>query len=110
MRGLYRALRLKTADTSIKVKPFRGTLDDLRRAVKSGPLILSVRLTPGPGIDPRFQNEWGWDPGVGHHVVVFGQRDDGLFEVGDPSVGRELWDDRAFRTLWKGQAIQLVFR
>ena len=110
MRGLYRGLKVKTAGTRFTVKPFHATVADLPKALAEGPLLLTVRLEPDKTTDPRFAQEWGWTPGVSHHVVVFRQSADGRFEVGDPAVGREYWDERAFHNLWHGEGVQLVER
>lgn len=108
IRGLYRGLKLKTAGTPFDVRPVAGDLDALHERLADGPVILTVKLIPAPGVDPRFERDWGWVPGVSHAVVLFGRRADGLYDVGDPSVGRERWDKRALDTLWHGEAIQLV--
>jgi hypothetical protein len=107
-RGLYRGLSIKTRGTPWRVEPFYGGLDDLK-ALKS-PAILTVRLDPGPGIDPRYHQEWGWAPGVAHSVVFFRVRGDGRYELGDPAVGREAWFEGAMKTLWKGEGVRLVRR
>ena len=108
VRGLYRGLLLKTRGTPYRVEPFRGTLDDLKTV--SSPVILTVRLDPGPGVDPRYHQEWGWAPGVPHSLVFFGCREDGRFEIGDPAVGREFWFGDAIKTLWHGDGVRLVKR
>ncbi len=56
------------------------------------------------------KNEWGWTPGVGHTVVVFGFTDDGRVEVGDPAVGREHWTVDDLRVLWNGEGLRFVRR
>jgi hypothetical protein len=107
-RGLYRGLKLKTEGTGYHVRVFQGDLADLRAALNQGPLLLNVKLVPRPGVDPRFQRDWGWVPGVAHTVVLFGPLGASLFDAGDPAVGREPWDRRALDTLWHGEALQLV--
>jgi hypothetical protein len=104
--GLYRGLRLKTRGSSWAVEPFRGDINSLRREPR--PVILSVRLDPGPGVDERYQRLWGWAPGVNHTVVLFGFRDDGKTDVGDPAVGREHWRVDDLRVLWHGDGFRLV--
>ena len=52
MHGLYRGLKLKTKDSPWDVGAFRGDLNSLRG--EKGPVILSVRLDPGPGVDERY--------------------------------------------------------
>jgi hypothetical protein len=105
-RAIYRGLLLKTRGTNLRVEPFRGTIDDLRKL--KGPTLLTVRLDPGPKVDPRFQELWGWKPGVPHSVVLIRCRADGSFIVGDPATGLEKWDLNAIRTLWHGEGLRLV--
>jgi hypothetical protein len=111
-QGLYRGLKLKTADANLDVIPFHGTIEELKSAVaRHGPVILTVQLKTGSRVDPRFHTEWGWVPGVHHHVVLFGFHQSGkLLEIGDPAVGREFWGIDALHALWHGQAIQLRAR
>jgi len=105
-RAIYRGLRLKTLGSDLSVKPFFGTVEDLRKV--RGPVLLLVRLDARPGIDPRYQQKWGWVPGVAHVVVMFRCRADGTFVVGDPAMGLELWNRDAIETLWHGEGLQLV--
>ena len=105
MHGLYRGLRLKTRATPWEVESFRGDVDSLRR--ETGPVILTVRLDPGPGVDERYERDWGWAAGVRHTIVFFGIRDDGKTDVGDPSVGRENWRAEDVRLLWHGEGVRL---
>jgi hypothetical protein len=108
IRGLYRGLKLKTDSTPWQVEEFSGDLDSL--AKRKAPVILTVQLKPGPGVDPRFQRDWGWAPNVPHSVVMLRSLGGGQFEMADPSVGREIWDKRALETLWHGQGIGLARR
>jgi hypothetical protein len=108
MLGVYRGLKLKTRGTRWGVEAFRGDTETLRR--EPGAVILSVRLDPGPGVDARYQQLWGWAPGVNHTVVFFGFRDDGNADVGDPAAGREQWREEDVRVLWHGEGIRLVSR
>jgi hypothetical protein len=108
-QGLYRGLKLKTAGTDLAVTPFHGTIEDLQSVVaRDGPVILTVQLKHGAPVDPRFHRDWGWVPGVYHHVVLFRFHQGGtILEVGDPAIGREFWGIDALQALWHGQAIQL---
>ena len=108
MHGLYRGLKLKTKDSPWEVQAFRGDLRSLRR--EGGPVMLSVRLDPGPGVDERYARLWGWTPGVNHTVVFFGFLDDGKTEVGDPAVGRANWRVEDLAVLWHGEGLRLVHR
>ena len=106
MQGLYRGLKLKTAGTDWAVQAFRGDIATLRN--EPGPILLSVRLDRGAAVDPRYEQHWGWTPGVGHTVVLFGFRPDGRIDVGDPAAGRECWRVRDLEVLWHGEGIRLV--
>lgn len=107
--GLYRGLAIKTAGTSWKVETFHADTPRLRSM--SGPMILPVRFDRRPGIDPRYARDWGWLPGVSHHIVFFKFSQDGeKCEMGDPSVGRENWSARDIGVLWHGDGIRLVKR
>ena len=108
MLGLYRGLKLKTRGTPWEVRPFRGDVAALRN--QGGPVLLSVRLEPAPGIDPRYTTSWGWAPDVAHTVVFFGFRPDGKVDIGDPSVGREQWRVQDLEVLWHGEGVALVRR
>jgi hypothetical protein len=109
--GLYRGLTLKTQGTIWKVQAISGNLQTLR---ETDPILLSVRLDTRSEIDPRYENQWGWTPGVPHTVVFFGftkeMRGDDRVEIGDPAVGREQWFVRDFQVLWHGEGLRLVPR
>lgn len=107
--GLFRGLKLKTAGTAWDVQIFKCTLDELR-AKSGGPAILSVRLDPHPGIDPRYERKWGWTPGMQHAVVLFEFKSGSKAAMGDPSVGRENWSIGALEELWHGEGMRLVRR
>lgn len=108
MHGLYRGLRIKTAGSGRRVEAFRGNIDILR--TQPGPVILSVKLRPGPRVDPRYEQLWGWTPGVAHTVVFYGFRADGKAEIGDPAVGLEHCRLLDLDVLWQGDGLRLVPR
>lgn len=107
--GVYRGLKIKTAGTPYRVEVFHWDLDELRRK-PPGPVLLHVRLDRGTTDDPRYVRDWGWTPGVGHAVVLFGFLGDGLVEMGDPGVGREKWRVDHLKVLWHGWGMRLVRR
>ena len=107
--GLYRGLKLKTEHTPWKVRVFATDVDGLFQE-DAWPVLLLVVLPQGAKVDPRYEHEWGWTPGLGHAVVVFGRAGDDLIEVGDPSVGREHWRVEDLRVLWPGSGLRLVRR
>jgi hypothetical protein len=107
--GLYRGLKLKTSGTPWDVRLVSCSLQDLLD--NSGkPRILSVRLDKAPGLDPRYEREWGWIPGVQHSVVMFGTIGEHSVNMGDPAAGREQWNIATLKILWHGEAIELVRR
>jgi hypothetical protein len=104
--GLYRGLRIKLRGTGYTIVPFHGTAEQLREA--GTPAILTVGLRPDEAFDERYVVQWGWQPGVQHTVVLFRFLPNGQPDIGDPSVGRERWNDEALRVLWHGQGFRLV--
>jgi hypothetical protein len=72
------------------------------------PVLLLVKLEHDADVDPRYQRDWGWTPGVGHAVVIFGRVGKDRLDVGDPSIGREQWLVRDLRVLWQGRGLPLV--
>jgi peptidase C39-like protein len=107
--GLIRGMRAKTAGTAWRVEAFRCSLDELR-AMPKPVILLQIVLEPGADLDPRYEREWGWLPGVPHAVVLFGFLEDEQIEIGDPAVGRERWRVQALRDLWHGEGVRLVKR
>ena len=107
--GLYRGLELKTRGTPYHPQAFHATTDELLR-YNRWPAVLLVRLDAGENVDPRYEQEWGWSPGLGHAVVVFGRVGEDRLDIGDPSIGREQWTIEDLRTLWHGEGIRLMAR
>lgn len=106
--GLYRGLERKTRGRPHRVQAFHATVDELLR-FDNWPVVLLVRLDPGGTVDPRYEREWGWTPGLGHAVVVFGLVGEDRLDIGDPSIGREQWTITDLRTLWHGEGIRLIY-
>lgn len=107
--GLYRGLKLKTAGTPWDVEVIDTDAAGLR-AMSPGAAILTVRLDRTPGTDSRYEQLWGWTPGVRHTVVFYRFTGDGKVEMGDPSVGRERWSAKDLGVLWHGEGMRLVRR
>ena len=103
--GVFRGLKLQTADTDLRVRVEKLTLDELRNT--TFPALISVGLPRVHDLDPRYESKWGWTPGVLHSVVLFGFPDETSVDIGDPSVGRERWDVTGIQDLWTGQVIRL---
>jgi len=103
--GLYRGLKLKTADTSFDVEAFHTDVESLLKS--ETPAILLVMLELGADVDPRYEQDWGWKPGLGHAVVYYGPAGSDRVMIGDPSVGREKWTTDDLRVLWQGDGLRL---
>lgn len=104
--GLYRGLKLKTAGTSYDVEAFHMDIESLLDSDEL-PAILLVMLELGADVDPRYENEWGWTPGLGHAVVCYGRAGTDRVMIGDPSVGREKWTIEDLQVLWHGEGLRL---
>lgn len=105
--GMYRGLKLKTADTPFRVEVVHRTLDDLRASRE--PVLLIVGLSRWrPPADPRYVRNWGWTPGRYHAVLFLGFGDGDLVRMADPSVGKEFWNVEGLRVLWTGVGVRIV--
>lgn len=105
--GLVRGLRIKTRGTGWTVQPFHASsIGGLRKRTRSRPAMIWVRLDSGSNVDPRYERDWGWVPGLSHAVVLF-RFDGDRAEMGDPSVGREFWNVKGLKDLWHGEGIRL---
>ena len=104
--GLYRGIKIVADRNDRRVSVVDESLDELI-AKDDWPVLLAVKLPFGTE-DPRYANQWGWIPGMGHSVVAFGTTDDGtgLF-IGDPSVGLEAWTLTDMKVLWHGDGIRV---
>ena len=107
--GLYRGVKLKTAGTLYDVEVFHTDVDSLLDSSAS-PAILLVKLEIGANVDPRYEQQWGWTPGLGHAVVYYGRAGSDRIMIGDPSVGREKWTIDDLRVLWQGEGLRLCER
>lgn len=104
--GLYRGLKLKTAGTPYEVEVFRTDIQSLL-AGDQEPAILLVKLELGAEVDPRYERDWGWIPGLGHAVVYYSRAGADRIMIGDPSVGREKWTIDDLRVLWQGEGLRI---
>jgi hypothetical protein len=107
--GAYRGLKLKSEGTPVDAVAFASTVEELLAADR-WPALLLVHLEEGADADPRYQEEWGWTPGLRHAVVVFGRAGEDRIDVGDPSVGREQWTLDDLKLLWHGEGMRLEGR
>jgi MFS family permease len=103
--GLYRGIKVVAARNNRQVEIVDAGLDRLIVA-DDWPVLAAVRLPRGVD-DPRFEQEWGWIPGMGHSVVILRRTDEGEFLVADPAVGLELWSESKLQTLWQGSGLRV---
>jgi MFS family permease len=103
--GLYRGLKLVASRNDRQVEI---TDRSLKRLLQEGdfPVLAAVRLPFGVD-DQRFEQEWGWIPGMGHSVVILSRTPDGEFVIADPAVGLELWTESKLETLWQGNGLRV---
>lgn len=103
--GLYRGIKLMANRSDRQVEIVDRRLDRLLED-DDWPVLMAVRLPPGVD-DPRFEDEWGWIPGMGHSVVALGRGPDGGFVIADPAIGLELWSESKLTTLWQGNGLRV---
>ena len=105
--GLWRGLRLATADSAWEVVAAESPIDDV---LGRGPAIVSVVLTAElDAQDPRYRGDWGWVLGQPHAVVYLGPGDaPGTVRIADPKMGVETWKEVALRALWHRQVFRLI--
>lgn len=103
--GLYRGIKLVASRNNRQVEVVDSRLDRLI-AADDWPVLAAVRL-PREVDDPRFEQEWGWIPGMGHSVVILRRTPEGEFLVADPAIGLELWSPSKLQTLWQGNGLRV---
>jgi hypothetical protein len=109
--GLYRGLKLKTANTPWDV----CVMDVVPRQMEADsaqPIILSVGIESSARVNGAFELESGWKPGFRHSVLLLPGSPPNYIEIADPNpeIGRERWTADELRTLYRGPAMQLVRR
>lgn len=127
--GIYRGLKLKTEGTAYDVRVIQCSYDELRR-LKSGPMVVSVRVLAEPTRSSSFQAAVappsdsayrakldetlrGLLGRCDHCVVFFGFTKNNTVLVGDPSnhdSGLVQWSEDAFRRSWLGEGFCLERR
>ncbi|TWT53828.1 hypothetical protein Pla22_14610 [Rubripirellula amarantea] len=103
--GLYRGIKLVAQRQGRSVSVVNSSLQQLV-AEKDWPVLIAVELPFGVK-DRRYAEQWGWIPGMGHSVVLFGRTEEGGFIIGDPSVGLEKWSEKDMELLWHGDGIRI---
>lgn len=107
LTGLYRGLVLQApAGTTVKAESMG--VDELSASPERLPAVVSLMLTREMDrAEPRYAENWGWDIGVMHSVVLLAFQDDGHVLVADPGAGPERWLERGLRELWTGEVLYL---
>lgn len=103
--GLYRGVKLVALRNNRQVEITDRSFARLLQE-DDWPVLAAVRLPFGVD-DPRFAQEWGWIPGMGHSVVVLSRTPGGEFVVADPAIGLELWSESKLKTLWQGNGLRI---
>ncbi len=118
--GLYRGLKLKTADTEWDVKVVSCPFDELLRS--EGPLLLRILLPPkietgvkvrGDFLSKGRLNHRVTERGCGHAVLLMGVKDNDHVQIFDPAIPedrRMMWRIEDLRERWLGEALRLVPR
>lgn len=102
--GLAHGLDAKAQASGKTVKVASLKLEDLKEASRL-PAILVVSLRREVAErEPRYEKQWGWSVGFSHAVVLFGFTPEGNPIIGDPSVGKEIWNIEGLKELWTGTA------
>lgn len=105
-QGLYRGLRLKTANTPFEVEVLSGSADSLRRLTPDC-MILTVGLPYGAKVDPIYEQQYSWKRGTMHTVLLFDFAANNRVDMGDPDVGKEQWTVDDLRVLFRGRGLRL---
>lgn len=108
-KGLYRGLKLKTADEIWEPVFFRCSFDELK-AMPPAPRILTVEYKDSMPGELSNGAKDGWLPGVSHSIVLVSFERDGSVSVADPTTGIETWTLDDLRLLWQGEGMRLVER
>lgn len=103
--GLYRGLKLVASRNNRQIEITDRSLARLLQE-DDWPVLAAVRLPFGVD-DPRFAEEWGWIPGMGHSVVVLSRNPDGDLVIADPAIGLEVWSESKLKTLWQGNGLRI---
>ncbi len=108
--GVYRGLKLKTANTDWDVVAEEVNPKDLFSSKPNlGILAMSFQA---PGEDQVVDPEWGFESDVGHTVLVLQSRSSRSLDVFDPSpeYGHETWSEEVLASVRQSILLRLVPR
>jgi|GEM_PF-1179343 len=107
--GLYRGLSVGTAGR--RFTPMLASKHSLNwQALGQYPLIALVSFRDDEQLNSTPYRRLLGRQGDGHAIVVFGQKSNGDFLIGDPATGRTIWDQATFQRRFFGAAIFLAKR
>ena len=108
--GVYRGLKLKTANTNWDVVAEDVNPKDLFSSRPNlGVLAMSFQA---PGEDQVVDPEWGFESDIGHAVLVLQSRSSKSIDVFDPSpeYGHETWSEEVLASVKQSILLRLVPR
>ena len=108
--GVYRGLKLKTANTNWDVVAEDVNPKDLFSSRPNlGVLAMSFQA---PGEDQVVDPEWGFESDIGHTVLVLQSRSSKSIDVFDPSpeYGHETWSEEVLASVKQSILLRLVPR
>ncbi|MGB7344937.1 MAG: peptidase C39 [Pirellulaceae bacterium] len=106
--GLYRGVKLVAKDNGRDLEVDHFQHEALFAGEVGFPILMMVKLPISGVDDPRYAEQWGWIPGMGHSVVALGLSDQGKLIVADPAIGLEHWSEADMRVLWHGDAVRFA--
>jgi predicted double-glycine peptidase len=107
LTGMYRGLALK-APKGTEARATNMSIEELFDNPDRLPVIATLMLTRElANANPQYVEDWGWDVGVMHSVVVLGFETDEYVSIADPGVGPELWRRHGLAELWTGEVLYL---
>ncbi|MFI4874925.1 MAG: cysteine peptidase family C39 domain-containing protein [Blastopirellula sp. JB062] len=109
-KGVYRGLKLKTANTGLDVTAEKLDFDQL--AQLNRPVLMQVGIQQWQALGAAAGNEAeeGWTPGAMHSVICLGVINDNQVLIADPNpnIGIEVWQRESLERLWRGNALYLT--
>lgn len=106
-QGLYRGLLIKTRDSPYRVRVVECSFEELSDKLQGQAAILSVGIDPSKPYPKIFTEQWGWQAGIRHSVMLRSVMDDGRLSIADPAVGAELWTADVLEILYRGRFLVL---
>ncbi len=107
--GLYRAVKLKLAETNRTETPRLLHLNIKELMDRSSPAVVTVGLPKGEDSPEavEFGRKYNWDIGIFHDVVYLGpdSEREGHVLIADPDFGLESWQASALEYLYQGFAL-----